>query len=132
MTSCQISISKFSHAFFVDSVSAPSQKSFSEGPQWKNSHPACLRYPCSRTLNIYIYIYIYISIFIYQSIFIYIYVCIYIYICIYLYTCIYIHIYIYIICIYIHQRVVFMLLFSYIKHQKNYIKTQFTYIYIYI
>ena len=96
MTSCQISISKFSHAFFVDSVSAPSQKSFSEGPQWKNSHPACLRYPCSRTLNIYIYIYI--SIFIYQSIFIYIYIYMYIFIYMYIYT----YIYIYYIYIYIH------------------------------
>ena len=102
MTSCQISISKFSHAFFVDSVSAPSQKSFSESRQWKNSQPACLRYPCSRTLNIYIYIYIYISIFIYQSIFIYIYVCIYIYIYVYIYIHVYIYIYIYIYYMYIH------------------------------
>ena len=119
MTSCQISISKFSHAFFVDSVSAPSQKSFSEGPQWKNSHPACLRYPCSRTLNIYIYIYIYISIFIYQSIFIYIYVCIYIHICIYLYTCIYIHIYIYILYIYTYIKESFLCCFSHISNIKK-------------
>ena len=131
MTSCQISISKFSHAFFVDSVSAPSQKSFSEGPQWKNSHPACLRYPCSRTLNIYIYIYIYISIFIYQSIFIYIYIYVYIYIHVYIY--IYIYIYIYYIYIYTYIKESFLCCFSHISNiKKNYIKTQFTYIYIYI
>ena len=113
MTSCQISISKFSHAFFVDSVSAPSQKSFSEGPQWKNSHPACLRYPCSRTLNIYIYIYIYISIFIYQSIFIYIYIYMYIFIYMYIYT------YIYIYYIYTYIKESFLCCFSHISNIKK-------------
>ena len=117
MTSCQISISKFSHAFFVDSVSAPSQKSFSESRQWKNSHPACLRYPCSRTLNIYIYIYIYISIFIYQSIFIYIYVCIYIYMYIFIYM--YIYTYIYILYIYTYIKESFLYCFSHISNIKK-------------